>query len=160
MLEHDVVTGLRAVGLNPDVPVLIVMVGLPRSGKSTWARKQCVPIVCPDFVRLAMYGRPYLEEAEPWVWVMTKTMIKSLFMAGHFVVILDAHNGTRKRRSDWINSMWQLVFKPITTEPDVCMDRAKATARPDLVPVIRKMASHWENVLPEEGITLARITDL
>ena len=35
---------------------LIVMVGLPRSGKTTWARKQGYPIVNPDSIRLAFHG--------------------------------------------------------------------------------------------------------
>ncbi|KKK82651.1 hypothetical protein LCGC14_2801230, partial [marine sediment metagenome] len=46
---------------------LILTVGLPRSGKSTWARKQGHPIVNPDSIRLALYGEPFIEEAEPMI---------------------------------------------------------------------------------------------
>jgi len=36
--------------------ILILTVGLPRSGKSTWAAKKGFPIVSPDAIRLAMHG--------------------------------------------------------------------------------------------------------
>src|SRR5258706_417694 len=52
---------------------LIVMVGLPWSGKSTWAREQGNwPIVCPDEIRFALHGQRFIAEAEPWVWTIAK----------------------------------------------------------------------------------------
>lgn len=141
----------------PDLPILIATVGLPRSGKSTWARQQSVPIVSPDSVRLALHGKPFLQEAEPWVWVQVKTMIRALFIAGHYVVILDAANTTRKRRADWINPNWRLVFKVFTVAKQTCIDRANATARPDLILVIERMYGQWERIERDEGPMLNQL---
>lgn len=67
---------------------LLVTVGLPRSGKSTWAKQQGAPVVNPDAIRLALHGQAFLQEAEPLVWVMAKYMVEALFLAGHSTVIL------------------------------------------------------------------------
>lgn len=78
---------------------LLMTVGLPRSGKSTWARKQFgVPIVNPDSIRLAMHGHQFIKSAEPFVWATASTMVEALFLAGHPTVILDATNVTRATR--------------------------------------------------------------
>jgi len=92
---------------------LILTVGLPCSGKSTWALQQTrryaspiygSPIVCPDQIRLALHGQRFVAMAEPFVWAIARTMVISLFGAGHQKVILDACNTTRKRRDDWLES--------------------------------------------------------
>lgn len=53
-------------------PTLVLMVGLPRSGKSTIARSGRVPIVSPDAIRLALHGQPFIASAEPTVWATAK----------------------------------------------------------------------------------------
>src|SRR3990172_6127427 len=104
--------------------ILIAMVGLPRSGKSTWSRAQSWPIVNPDAIRLAIHGERFNAQAEPFVWLVCKTMVRALFLAGHNVVILDATNTTRKRRDDLRSAEWETYFKVIDTPPEVCLDRA------------------------------------
>src|SRR5882672_916000 len=59
--------------------LLICTVGLPRSGKSTWARSQSFPIVCPDAIRIAIHGQRFISEAEPFVWATAKAMVRALF---------------------------------------------------------------------------------
>ncbi len=134
--------------IDLEKPVLILTVGLPRSGKSTWAKEQGVPIVNPDAVRLAIHGKPFLADAEPWVWVTVKTMIKSLFYAGHFVVILDAANTTIKRRSDWNNPLWRVALKMFKTDPDTCIKRAADNDRADLISSITRMHAEWQDPVP------------
>ena len=126
-------------------PILILMVGLPRSGKSTWAREQNVPIVCPDAIRLALHGKRFLQSAEPLVWAMAHLMVESLFLAGHCTVILDATNNTRRRRKEWINpSAWKVQMKVIGTSGYKCIQRAQAEGDLDIIPVIERMAQQYE----------------
>jgi len=117
---------------------LILTVGLPRSGKSTWAKKQNLPIVNPDSVRLALHGKAFIQDSEPMVWVITEYMVKSLFLAGHDKVILDATNTTFSRRSKWESKKWVLEYKEFKTDEDTCLKRA-VESNPDLIPVIKKM---------------------
>ena len=159
-IERDLRIG-RPGDVDREKPVLILMVGLPRSGKTTWARQQDVPVVNPDALRLAMHGRPFLTEAEPWIWTMLRTMIKALFLSGHHVVIMDACNNTRRRRRDWDNPLWRVAFKNMLPTPSPtpelaaeCVRRARATAREDLIAIIDNMVAAWEPLTPGEGSLL------
>ncbi len=121
-----------------------MMVGLPRSGKSTRARALGHPIVCPDAIRLAMHGTAWRNEAEPLVWGIARTMVEALFHAGHADVVLDACNHTRERRAMWESPDWAIRYHIIAADPVLCTTRAEAEGRRDLVLVIRRMAAAWE----------------
>lgn len=132
--------------------ILIATVGLPRSGKSTWARSQSYPIVNPDSIRLALHGQRYWAPAEPFVWAMAKAMVRALFLAGHRHVILDATNMSRKRRDEWQSEEWGTFFKLFCETALVCKERAKATGQDDLLPVIDRMAAESEPLGEDEQL--------
>lgn len=125
---------------------LILTVGLPRSGKTTWARQQDYPIVNPDSIRLALHGKPFIPEAEGFVWVISYLMVRALFLAGHDVVIVDATNATSKRREEWYKrfSDCKIEEKIFDTSKEICIERAKKGNREDLIPVIERMAEGEE----------------
>ena len=138
--------------MNPYV--LICLVGLPRAGKSTYAahmREKGYPVVNPDSIRLAIHGQRFVAEAEELVWATAKIMVRSLFLAGHRAVVLDATNINRESRCQWLNKMWSRRFVHIGTPPSVCVERAIEGGYPDLVPVIEKMAVIQEPPTEEEG---------
>ena len=130
---------------------LILLCGLPRSGKSTWAKQQGHPIVNPDSIRLAVHGQRFIAATEPLVWVTAKYMVRALFLAGHDTVILDATNNTEKRRQEWYTEArlndYNVTLKIIDTPASVCIDRAKAEGDKAIIPVIEKMAAECD--LPE-----------
>ena len=132
---------------------LILTVGLPRSGKSTWAKQQGRPIVNPDSIRMAIHGHPFIRLAEPLVWAIAKVMVRALFSAGHNTVILDATNTTKARRDEWRSSEWTCCFCQLGNEEmrEACIDRAIASGKDYLVDVTEEMADTWESVSPEEG---------
>lgn len=124
--------------------ILICTVGLPRSGKSTWARSQAYPIVSPDAIRLAIHGQAFAAEAERFVWATAHAMVRALFLAGHDRVILDATNTTRKRRDEWRSKEWATFFRCFFESVDTCKERAVADGRQELLPVIERMAAQFE----------------
>ena len=128
---------------------LYATVGLPRSGKSTWARQTGLPIVCPDAIRLALHGETFIAQAEPYVWAIAKTMVLALFEAGCGVVVFDACNTTRKRRRQWIFEGVITRWVIFDDDERTCLYRAQAD-RPDLFPVIRRMAAQFEPVSDAE----------
>ncbi len=144
----------RRLPIVPDCDsTLIMTVGLPRSGKSTWAMAQGVPVVNPDAIRLACHGQRFVEQAEPLVWYLAERMVDSLFLAGHRVVILDATNITRSRRDCWIsteqNSYHRRRFLCLEMEPTTCIERCPGDA--ELHDVIRAMHEKFQPVDSEEG---------
>lgn len=128
--------------------ILVLTVGLPRSGKSTWARSKGYPIVCPDAIRLALHGAAFVTDAEPMVWTIARYMVKSLFLAGHNIVILDAVNSTRARRDEWKSVRWKRRYMVMKTTKEECLRRAQES--PQLIPIIERMAEQYEDIDLEE----------
>ena len=123
---------------------LILMVGLPRSGKTTEARKLGFPIVCGDAIRLSLHGERFLTDAEPMVHTMARYMVKALFYAGHDTVIIDETNITVARRKAWESTMWETEYNYISTSKEECIRRATELNDPVIIPVIERMAEEFE----------------
>jgi len=123
---------------------LHMMVGLPRSGKSTRALEIGLPIVSPDAIRLALHGTLWRAESEPMVWAMAHMLVEALFLAGHDEVTLDACNVTSARRREWESEKWAVCHHVVNTEKNDCIARAVAGGHDDLVPVIERMAAVWD----------------
>lgn len=128
------------------MPLLLVTVGLPKSGKTTWARAfsndHNAPIVNPDSIRLAIHGQRFIASAERFVWATAHAMVKALFLAGHECVIIDATNTTRRRRDEWQSPDWKTVFHVLEATKEECLSRAADD--PEIIPIIERMASQWE----------------
>lgn len=134
--------------------VLIVLVGLPRSGKSTWALDRIVPIVSPDAIRMALRASGTPVVPQEMIDHMALFQVRSLFLAGHRRLVLDDPNMTRELRDRWYpkhkDPTWEVVFKHIYTGVDVCIGRADA----DHIPVIRQMEDSFEPLGEGEELML------
>lgn len=127
---------------------LILTVGLPYSGKSTWAKKQNCPVVNPDSIRISLHGKKFIKETESMVWVMAKYMVKSLFLAGHDHVILDATNLSSERRLEWSDE-WTLRYQVFDCDKEECKKRAAANNDFIIIPIIDKMYDHYDYPINE-----------
>lgn len=138
---------------------IICTVGLPRSGKTTWARKQGIPIVSPDSIRYALHGNRFIGLAEVFVWAIAYCMARSLLLAGHDLILIDATNTTRKRRQEWVNQFkdCKILFKVIDTTKEVCLKRANAENDKEIIPIIERMADQYEKLTDEEDTLPPRI---
>ena len=132
-----------------DENQLILTVGLPYSGKTTWAAKQGCPIVSPDQIRLALHGRRYEQRAEEMVWTIARVMVRALFGAGHRRVIVDATHNSEKRRKPWASDDWFLRYQVFEATREECIARAKAVGDNEILPVIERMADQHEPVTEE-----------
>ncbi len=144
----------RKAGSSIKDKTLIVLCGLPRSGKTTKALELAgehgYPIVSPDAVRLALHGNRFIMQAEPFVWVIARLMVRALFEAGHGTILVDATNGTAKRRAEWRSDDWSRQFVVIETPKEVCLERARAQGDTEIVAVIEDMAAKWEPIAAGE----------
>lgn len=119
--------------------ILIMPIGLARSGKSTWAKTQNYPVISVDAVRLALHGTRYDSEREDEVWRLMYLLVDALFIAGNDVVILDATSLNKESRDKWRGRGYELKFKIFDTSPEICKERAMLTNQEDLIPVIDAM---------------------
>lgn len=132
---------------------LIITVGYPRCGKSTWCVDSGLPIVSSDAIRLALFGSLWSEAHEHLMLPLAKTMVHALFHAGHERVIWDSVNITRALRSFWQPTpelLWRRTYKIFNTTPEVCKQRADDTDRSYLKAVIDRMRAQFEPVTNDE----------
>ena len=135
--------------------VLLCLVGLPRSGKSTWAmdmayRNEFYPVVNKGSIRLALYGSAFREDREDEVRRIARVSVTALFIAGHKIVCVDETNITYLRRCEWQTRSWDVRLKVFDASMEECIKRAKERGEKLIIPVIEKLAAQWEPLNEEE----------
>ena len=131
---------------------LICTMGLPRSGKSTWALEQGFTIVNPDSFRLAIYGQRYWGPGEKLVWATVFACDRALFLGCTDTIILDATNTTRSQRDQWQSADWETYFYDgcACVSAETCKARAVSGWQSDLISVIERMAGDFEPLEDDE----------
>ena len=145
---------------------LAILAGLPKSGKSTYAKilkEQGWVVVNPDTIRLALHGQQFVASAEPFVWATAELMARSLLMS-EYKVLIDATNTTKKRRAQWLKLSQEFGLRldayVMDTSAEECHERNNwlhehgSSAVPPAV--IDRMAAQWEPV-EEEGIRVVMV---
>jgi len=107
---------------------LIVTVGLPRSGKSTWARQSGFVVVDRDEVGRALIK--YDERTNPFclskwekLFDFMLIMIDALFAAGHNTIVLDYSNIIKQYRDAWKSDEWETEYRVFTASKEECLRR-------------------------------------
>lgn len=133
---------------------LLATIGSSRSGKSTycdeWAKKPNRVIVAGDDIRLALHGCRYSNYAEPYVEAIKTTMIRTLLFRG-FDVIVDATHTTEYSIKKILQLNDDVEFIYIPSDLETCIERAKNTGKPDLVPVIKRHHQQIKYVIDNYG---------
>jgi len=82
--------------------ILTLMVGIARSGKSTYVKKYAKDsvVVCPDRIRKLIFGHQFHKDSEDFVWAVAKGMVKLILEQGKNVLI-DATNINYATRKIW-----------------------------------------------------------
>ncbi|GAP97144.1 AAA family ATPase [Leptolyngbya sp. NIES-2104] len=142
---------------------LILLIGLPGSGKSTFARSLHSHIISTDAIRAQLFG----EEAIQGSWLKIWLEVRSQFdQAVHSIqqgeiefAIYDATNAVRKQRRAAIALARKCGFTKITgvwinPSIEVCLERNKARSRVVPEAVIHRMARRLYGAPPalDEGL--------
>jgi predicted kinase len=143
-------------------PEIIVMVGLPRSGKSTWVKENRFgrPVVSADDLRLLVYGERFNAEREAEMWKARGIALKMLMKYG-VSLIIDETNTTKKRRKPIVDLAREYGYKAVAvvvnTSKDECIQRATSNWDEAIIPTIERMAAQFEPVGQDEGFDDIRL---
>lgn len=139
---------------------LIVLVGLPGSGKSTWAAGQGVGVLSSDAVRELLTDSAENQEVNRLVFPTLRFLLTMRMQAGARATILDATSLTPKERRAWVRtakdlgSQAEAVF--FDTPLAVCKQRNAARSRVVPEDVMDRFAARL--VPPSEAEGFTRIT--
>lgn len=163
--------------LQADLPLvnqtapLIMLIGLPGSGKSTWARQFVAQqpdytLIATDDIRYQLYGDEATQGEWLQIWRTVLTQLKEAkaeIAAGQLTsVIYDATNTRRRHRREFIQAAKGCGYSPIhalwlDTPLTVCLARNQARARQVPPEVIEKMHRQLTAAPPSEAEGLASI---
>ena len=135
---------------------LKVMIGLPRSGKSTWIRynKTNEVIVSADDLRYIVYGQRFWADGEPNMWAIRGMMLKCLMQQG-VDLIIDETNTTKERRKPILKMAQEYGYcvtgYVIMTDEKECISRAIEEQQPNLIGVIERMSKQFQQPEINEG---------
>lgn len=138
---------------------LIVLSGIPASGKSTYGNRISdnnydFNLVCPDSIREELYGNASVQGDGNKVFEIAHTRLKLIgCRCGN--AIFDATNLTAQRRKELIEIM-RPYYDTIVCHffrPNYEKSREQNEMRERKVPneVIRRMANQWEEPTTAEG---------
>ena len=138
--------------------VLIVLGGLPASGKSTYAEMLVesgkFQRVCPDLIRKAFYGDENIQGDGARVFKIAFHDIREYGCLGENVVF-DATNINADRRKKLVKEMRGyfdiIIFKWFNTPLYLCKERNSQRERQVPNEVIERMLLNFEEPTMEEG---------
>ena len=147
-----------------DKNVLIVLGGLPASGKSTYAEMLVESgqfcRVCPDLIRKELYGNESIQGNGKEVFKIAFDAIQRLGKQ-NFNVVFDATNINADRRKKLVKSMREyfdiIIFKWFDVATAVCLERNRQRERQVPEEVIWRMARTATVPTTEEGFDYVEI---
>lgn len=132
---------------------LYILIGLPGSGKSTYAKRhtECT-VINPDRIRKELYGSEECQEDGRRVFGIAFYRLRKA-ISENKDVIFDATNITRWSRKQFFKFNAEVIAVFFNTDKEECKKRNAARSR--IVPeqVIDNMASRLEIPLLEEGFS-------
>ena len=144
--------------------VLIVLGGLPASGKSTYAEMLVESgqfcRVCPDLIRKELYGNESIQGNGRKVFKIAFDAIQRLGKQ-NFNVVFDATNINADRRKKLVKSMRGyfdiIIFKWFDVATAVCLERNRQRERQVPEEVIWRMAKIATVPTTEEGFDYVEV---
>jgi predicted kinase len=149
---------------RPPKGVVVLAIGLPGSGKSSWFKRHNVVPLSSDMVRSLLFDDVREQRFQDLVFSNLRSMLKARLIAKRPTNYVDATNLTPQERQHWIklakDYQYEVhaVFFDVPLE--VCVERHQRRDRVVPEDVMRRMAAKLKAPSFEEGfakITVVRV---
>lgn len=137
---------------------MIIAVGLPGAGKSTWFAEQSIRPLSSDEMRVLLSGDEDNQEIHLQVFETLRYLLVKRLQLGAATTYIDATNLTRMHRQPFIElAAWhgakaEALWFPAPLE--VCMERNASRSRKVPEEVMRAMWEGFEEPSEAEGFAL------
>ena len=157
---------VQAADRSPQAPkgYVVLAIGLPGSGKTTWFRRRGVTPLSSDLLRNILFDDVEEQRYQGLVFSTLRSLLRARLIARMPWNYVDATNLSIHERRQWIKMAKsfgyevQAVFFDVPLE--VCLDRNRQRERSVSEDVMRKMAEKLKPPVFEEGfakITVVRV---
>lgn len=153
-----------SVSARPPKGQVILAIGLPGSGKSSWFKRHNITPLSSDTLRALLFDDPQEQRFQDLVFSNLRSMLKARLIARRPMNYVDATNLTPQERHSWIKLAKDYGYEVLAVFFDVplevCLERNQKRQRTVEEDVMRRM---WGKLRPptfEEGfakITVVRV---
>jgi predicted kinase len=149
---------------RPPKGIVVLAIGLPGSGKSSWFKRHNVTPLSSDMVRSLLFDDVREQRFQDLVFSNLRSMLKARLIARRPTNYVDATNLTPQERQHWIklardyNYEVHAVFFDVPLE--VCIERHQRRDRVVPEDIMRRMAAKLKPPSFQEGfakITVVRV---
>ncbi len=153
-----------AASARPPKGIVVLAIGLPGSGKSSWFKRHNVVPLSSDMVRSLLFDDVREQRFQDLVFSNLRSMLKARLIAKRPMNYVDATNLTPQERQHWIklakdyNYEVHAVFFDVPLE--VCLERHQRRDRVVPEDIMRRMAAKFKAPSFAEGfakITVVRV---
>jgi predicted kinase len=153
-----------AAAQRPPKGIVVLAIGLPGSGKSSWFKRHNVNPLSSDMVRSLLFDDVREQRYQDLVFSNLRSMLKARLIAKRPMNYVDATNLTPQERQHWIklakdyNYEVHAVFFDVPLE--VCIERHQRRDRVVPEDIMRRMAAKLKPPSFDEGfakITVVRV---
>jgi predicted kinase len=160
----DRAPAIPALTSRPPKGVVVLAIGLPGSGKSSWFKRHNVTPLSSDMVRTLLFDDVREQRFQDLVFSNLRSMLKARLIAKRPMNYVDATNLAPQERQHWIKLAKDYhyevhaIFFDVPLE--VCIERHERRDRVVPEDVMRRMAAKLKPPAFEEGfakITVVRV---
>ncbi len=149
---------------RPPKGVVVLAIGLPGSGKSSWFKRHSVVPLSSDMVRSLLFDDVREQRFQDLVFSNLRSKLKARLIAKRPMNYVDATNLTPQERQHWIKLAKDYQYEVhavfFDVPLDVCLERHQRRDRVVPEDVMRRMAAKLKAPAFDEGfakITVVRV---
>ena len=143
---------------------VVLSIGLPGSGKSTWFKRHSILPLSSDMVRILLFDDVTEQRYQDLVFSTLRSMLRARLLAKRPWNYVDATNLSPHERRSWVKLAHDFGYEAhavfFDVPAEVCMERNKRRERNVPEDVMRRMAGKLRPPKFEEGfakITVVRL---